>query len=67
MNAVHEPTMISVEMEVSSYREYRGEELVEVWGHVGDYEICIVLSKADKRVQRIKQGPPRDGSRARGA
>ena len=55
MNAVQEPTTICVEMEVSRYREFRGEDLVEVWRHVGDYEVCIFLSKADERVRRIKR------------
>ena len=61
MNVVHEPTTITVEMEVSSYREFRGEDLVEVWGHVGDYEVCIFLSKADQRVQKIKRESRRKG------
>ena len=63
MKAVHEPTTIFVEMEVSRYREYRGEDLVEVWGHVGDYELCIFLSKTDERVRKIKQEPRRNGGR----
>ncbi len=60
MNAELEPTIISVEMEVSRYREFRGEDLVEVWGHVGDYEVCIFLSKADERVRRLKGRKHRD-------
>ena len=43
-----------MELEVSRYREFRGEDLVEVWGHVGDYEVCIYLSKADERVRKLK-------------
>ena len=66
MNAVHEPTTISVEMEVSRYREFRGEDLVEVWGHVGDYEVCIFLSRADERVQKIKRESHREGGRIGG-
>jgi len=67
MKARDASTTISVDMDVSRYREYRGEDLVEVWGHVGDYEICIFLSKADERVQKIKQGPRRNGGRVEGA
>jgi hypothetical protein len=66
MSAVQEPITISVEMEVSRYREFQDEDLVEVWGHVGDYEVCIFLSKADKRVRRIKRGPHRKGGRTGG-
>ena len=55
MKAIHASTTISVEMEVSKYREFRGEDLVEVWGHVGDYEVCIFLSKADERVRKISK------------
>ena len=67
MNAVQEPTTISVEMEVSRFREFRGEDLVEVWGHVGDYEVCIFLSKADERVRKIKRESPRKGGPMEGA
>lgn len=67
MNAVQEPTTISVEMEVSRYREFRGEDLVEAWGHVGDYEVCIFLSKADERVRIIKRESRRKGGRIVGA
>ena len=66
MNAVQEPITISVEMEVSRYRAFRGEDLVEGWGHVGDYEVCIFLSKADERVRKIKRGSHRKGGRTGG-
>ena len=54
MNTVHEPVTIHVDMEVSRYREFRGENLVEVWGHVGDYEVCGFLPKGDERVRKLK-------------
>jgi hypothetical protein len=54
VNAEQEPISISVDLEVSRFREFRGEDLVEVWGHVGDYEVCIFLSKADERVKTLK-------------
>ena len=60
MNTVHEPITIPVDLEVSRYREFRGEDLVEVWGHVGDYEVCIFLSKADERVRKLKQAKRRN-------
>jgi hypothetical protein len=58
--------LVEISEECPRYREFRGEDLVEVWGHVGDYEVCIFLSKADERVRKIKQESPRKGGRTGG-
>jgi hypothetical protein len=28
---------------------------MQVWGHIGDYEVSIYLPYTDKRVQRLKR------------
>jgi hypothetical protein len=40
-------------MSVERYKEYPDDELVEVWGWVGDYEVCVWLPLNDPRLQRI--------------
>jgi hypothetical protein len=54
MNVLREPVTITVELEVERYREFRGENGVQVWGFVGDYEVCVCLPKTDERVRKIK-------------
>jgi len=55
MTRLQEPIKLLVELEVSSYRDFPKEHLMQVWGHVGDYEIAIYLPYTDKRVQRLKR------------
>jgi len=49
------PIQLLVELEVSSYRDFPEERLMQVWGHVGGYEVSIYLPYTDKRVQRLKR------------
>ncbi len=44
-------TIIPVNLEVSRYRVV--EDLVEVWGHVGDYEVMLCLLRSDPRAARL--------------
>ncbi len=55
MPILQEPIQLLVELEVSSYRDFPEERLMQVWGHVGDYEVSIYLPYTDKRVQRLKR------------
>ncbi len=40
---------IQVEMEITKIIAY-GHDMVQVWGHVGDYEVCLHLPKDDPRL-----------------
>ena len=55
MPILQEPIYLKVELEVSRYRDFPEEQLMQVWGHVGDYEVSIYLPYTDKRVQRLKR------------
>jgi hypothetical protein len=63
MNVVHGPMSIPVDLEVSRFREFHSKDLVEVWGYVGDYEVCIYLSKTDKWVQALRKAIKRAARR----
>ena len=39
MPILQEPIQLLVELEVSSYRDFPEERLMQVWGHVGGYEV----------------------------
>jgi hypothetical protein len=43
MGFVQSSAVIQVEMSVTRYRSFPEDGMVEVWGHVGDYEVCIHL------------------------
>ena len=47
MSFVQAAASIQVDMQVSRYRTFPGDGMVEIWGHVGDYEVCIHLSLED--------------------
>lgn len=51
MNADTE-TVIQVDLEVTSCRQLK-DGMVQVWGHVGDYEVCVYLPKTDPRLLSI--------------
>lgn len=34
-----------------------GRDVVQVWGHVGDYEVCLYLPKTDPRVAPLLTKP----------
>lgn len=43
MDFVRTSTVIQVQLEVTRYRAFEEDGLVEVWGYVGDYEVCVHL------------------------
>ena len=55
MPYLQEPIQLMVELEVSRYEDYPAERFVQIWGHVGDYEVAICLPYTDRRVQRLKR------------
>jgi hypothetical protein len=44
---------VAVPMNVTRIRTIDNNELVQVWGLVGDYEICTYLREDDGRVKAI--------------
>jgi hypothetical protein len=44
---------IPVDLEVSRYRTFPEDGMVELWGHVGDYEVCVHLPLTDDRVRAL--------------
>ena len=44
---------IQVDMHVSRYQEFPEDGMVQIWGHVGDYEASIWLPLTDQRVQSL--------------
>src|SRR5271166_5579322 len=53
MSTVLEPIRLQVEMEVTRTREFPRDNLVQVWGLVGDYEVSVWMSRDDERVERL--------------
>lgn len=45
-------TEISVKMEVTRYHVY-SDNLIEIWGYVGDYEVCVHLPLEKARSQGL--------------
>jgi hypothetical protein len=52
MASVQSVTSIPVDLTVSRYEEYP-DNMVQVWGHVGDYEVSIWLPANDPRLHGI--------------
>jgi hypothetical protein len=44
---------IPIDLEVSRYRVLGSGQVVELWGHVGDYEVCVCLPRHDPRVAAV--------------
>lgn len=55
MPYLQEPIQLMVELEVSRYEDYPAERFIQIWGHVGDYEVSICLPYTDRRVQRLRR------------
>ena len=51
-------SVIQVEMHVSRYQTYPEDGGVQVWGHVGDYEVSVCLPIDDPRVRRLMGKAP---------
>ena len=43
MDFLQSSAVISVDLEVTRFRRHPIDGMVEVWGYVGDYEVCIWL------------------------
>jgi hypothetical protein len=43
MSFVQSSAVIQVDLNVTRYRTYPEDGAVEVWGYVGDYEVCVFL------------------------
>ncbi len=56
MNFVQSAAVIPVDLHVSQYRMYSEDGLVEVWGHVGDYEVCVFLPIAQAQACGLLPG-----------
>lgn len=53
MRFVTTTAVIQVDMSVSRYRMFPEDGMVEVWGHVGDYEVCIHLPIHDAQARGL--------------
>ncbi len=55
MGFVQSSAVIQVDMSVTRYRSFPEDGMVEVWGHVGDYEVCVHLPLEEARSQGLLQ------------
>jgi len=55
MPYLQEPIELLVELEVSSYQDFPEDRFMQIWGHLGDYEVAICLPYTDRRVQRLRR------------
>jgi len=55
MPYLREPIQLMVELKVSRYKDYPAERFMQIWGHLGDYEVAICLPYTDRRVQRLRR------------
>lgn len=46
----YNPPRIKVDMAVSRCRAFKDDGMAEVWGHVGDYEVCVSLPLDDPQL-----------------
>jgi hypothetical protein len=53
MREVQTSGVITVDLSVRSYRAFPEDGMVQVWGHVGDYDVCVHLPIDDARIQRL--------------
>jgi hypothetical protein len=49
MDFLQSSAVIQVDMNVTRYRSFPEDGLVEVWGYVGDYEVCLHLPLEEAR------------------
>lgn len=45
--------VIQVDMEVTQCQVFREDGMVQVWGYVGDYEVCLYLPLADAQAKGL--------------
>ena len=51
MGFIMTSAVIQVDMSVTRYRTFPEDGIVEVWGYVGDYEVCVHLPIADAQTR----------------
>lgn len=66
MPAIPVSCAIQVDLEASRFQEFPEEGMVQVWGHVGDYEVSVWLPIQDERVHLLRSAgsPVRTRKRA---
>ena len=62
MGFVQTNATVQVDLEVTRYRTFPEDGMVELWGHVGDYEVCVHLPLEQARTRGLL--PPEAGSSA---
>jgi hypothetical protein len=66
MSFVQSAAVISVALQVTRYRLHPEDGVVEVWGYVGDYEVCVHLPVADAKARGLLSAEqPRATARGR--
>ena len=67
MDFVPSTAVIQIDLNVTRYRIYQEDGVVEIWGHVGDYEVCVHLpvehAEAKRLMQERTDTPPRKSRR----
>jgi hypothetical protein len=53
MAFVHANATIQIDLDVTRYRVFREDGMVEVWGYAGDYEVCVHLPLDDVRLRSL--------------
>jgi hypothetical protein len=56
---------IQVDMQVGRYQEFEEDGMVQVWGHVGDYEVSVWLPITDERLRLLRPASPASPRRRR--
>lgn len=64
MHMTQDPTHILIELDVTAFQEHAEDNVVQVWGYVGDYEVSVWLPRDDERVQKLKRQMNRTCDRA---
>ncbi len=53
MGFVQTNATVPVDMAVTRFRIFREDGMVELWGYVGDYEVCVHVPVDDPRVRPL--------------
>jgi hypothetical protein len=53
MAFVQVDTTIPIDLAVTRYRTFLEDGMVQIWGHVGDYEVCVHLPLDDARLRPL--------------
>jgi len=55
MEFTHLSMTIPVDLEITRYRIHSEDGGVEIWGYVGDYEICLCLPLEEANARFLKK------------